>query len=344
MAKIDVSKVKLVIAAAGKGTRMLPATAFIPKEFLPVPIEGFAIPVILAQVLNAMEAGILFDNIRIVISDDKREAFEKAFNGPHDDLIAELEKSGKVEFATALKRIPKLTSRTLVLQDGPYGNGTPLLNSVSRVISHAARNLANDIIQNEQAGSPINIVKLYENYKSSLTVNFIEPDDWVFYSYADDLFLGDDSDFKQMIAAAEKYDCSIFAAKRVEKDSDYDRFGIVAGDIISGTSGKAINVKKIVEKPGAENAPSDFASVSSYLFAPKPAWLDNYLTIIDAIKAEYTHHSEDSGEFMIQPAIQAMIDNNPAPEGNIIALKLNGEYHDTGNPEAFAKIWRTIAR
>jgi UTP--glucose-1-phosphate uridylyltransferase len=80
----------------------------------------------------------------------------------------------------------------------------------------------------------------------------------------------------------------------------------------------------IVEKPGKEKAPSNLASVSSYLLT---GGLFNY---IDKAKEDY----DDTGEFLLQPIMQQMI--NDGHEYLAYAIQ-NGTYYDTGNKLEYLK-------
>ena len=80
----------------------------------------------------------------------------------------------------------------------------------------------------------------------------------------------------------------------------------------------------IVEKPGKTNAPSDLASVSSYLL---PGEIFGYL---DKAKDQFDGH----GEFTIQPIMQEMIDDGFDFYGVEIT---NGTYYDTGDKLEYLK-------
>jgi UTP-glucose-1-phosphate uridylyltransferase/mevalonate kinase len=69
---------KAVITAAGFGTRLFPMTSIVRKEFLPVvDAEGRMLPLILANVEEALDAGI--DEIAIIIQESDKELFESFF-------------------------------------------------------------------------------------------------------------------------------------------------------------------------------------------------------------------------------------------------------------------------
>src|SRR5690606_7271154 len=85
------------------------------------------------------------------------------------------------------------------------------------------------------------------------------------YAFADDLTVGTPNAFQQMIAHYEKFGGTIIPSIRATQDVDFDRYGILGGqEVESGI----LKVDKIIEKPGKENAPSDFAGVGGYLLMP----------------------------------------------------------------------------
>lgn len=111
---------KLVIPAAGYGTRFLPMTKASPKEMLPV-IDK---PIIQYVVEEAVASGI--EDIIIVTGSNKRAIEDHFdFNG---ELESYLEKIGKTKELDEIRRIAKMANFIYVRQKGPYGNGTPILN------------------------------------------------------------------------------------------------------------------------------------------------------------------------------------------------------------------------
>ena len=141
------------------------------------------------------------------------------------------------------------------------------------------------------------------------------------YTFADDFFVAPEGRTRQLIAAYEKHKGSVFACKRVVNAGEYDRYGIVDGDEIADGE---LRVSKIDEKPGQAAARSNLASVSGYLFEPE------ILSYLD--KALMQH--DGTGEFMIQPVIQTMIDD----DYRFIAREIKGgTYYDTGDKLEYLK-------
>ncbi|MCL4353250.1 sugar phosphate nucleotidyltransferase [Patescibacteria group bacterium] len=114
---------KVVIPAAGFGTRFLPQTKAMPKEMLPIVDK----PVIQYVVEEAVEAGIT--DIILVTGYHKR-TIEDHFDAANLDLIENLRMGGekKRPLLEEVEKISRMANFIYVRQKGPYGNGTPLLN------------------------------------------------------------------------------------------------------------------------------------------------------------------------------------------------------------------------
>jgi UTP--glucose-1-phosphate uridylyltransferase len=117
--------IKAVIPVAGFGTRFLPQTKAMPKEMLPIVDK----PIIQIIVEELVKSGI--KDIILVTGWHKR-AIEDHFD-THPELEAQLEESGKLELLEEIKRITSLANFIFVRQKGPYGNATPILNSLTAI-------------------------------------------------------------------------------------------------------------------------------------------------------------------------------------------------------------------
>lgn len=142
------------------------------------------------------------------------------------------------------------------------------------------------------------------------------------YTFADDFVQATPTRFEQLINVQAEHGGSAIACVRRDEDADYGRYGYVAGkEVAPGL----VDMTTIVEKPGSrENAPSDLASVSGYVFEPL------LLEYLEKNRETY----DGKGEFMIQDAMQQMINDGHHIFGCDIK---NGTYHDTGNPLEYLK-------
>ncbi len=114
---------RAVIAAAGFGTRFLPATKVIPKEMLPLVDR----PIIQALVEEAVRSGI--KEVILVIRPGNpliRQHF-----GLQTDLGEHLKKQAKQEFLKELQKMSRMAKFIFVEQDKnlPYGTGSPVLSA-----------------------------------------------------------------------------------------------------------------------------------------------------------------------------------------------------------------------
>jgi len=90
-------------------------------------------------------------------------------------------------------------------------------------------------------------------------------DEPFFYVFADDIIVAKPNVYKQLIEQYESKRSSILTCLEVRTDKEYDSYGILAGE---RSGDNAIKMTGIIEKPGRERAPSNFAHVSSFLFEP----------------------------------------------------------------------------
>jgi len=116
---------KAIVAVAGSGTRLLPATKSMPKEMLPIVDK----PIIQLVVEELVEGGI--EDIILVTKWDKKpleDHFDQSWALEND-----LAKSGRTELLDSVKKISEMANFIYIRQKGPYGNGTPVLSAASLV-------------------------------------------------------------------------------------------------------------------------------------------------------------------------------------------------------------------
>jgi len=161
----------------------------------------------------------------------------------------------------------------------------------------------------------------YGNATPVLNAEHLLANEPFIYTFADDFIVAKPGRFRQMIDAYQQHDAGVLSCVRIKKESDYSKYGIVAGDPVNDTT---LNVRTIVEKPGKADAPSDLASVAAYVLTPKIF--------------EYLHQEmaelEVGSEFYIQGGMQRMINDG----GAMYALEIaDGHYYDTGNKLEYMK-------
>lgn len=262
---------KVVIPAAGWGTRFLPATKAMPKEMLPIVDK----PVIQYVVEEVVESGI--KDIIIVTGWHKR-AIED-----HFDRSAELEKHlldhNKQERLEVIKKIAQLANFIYIRQSGElYGNAIPVLT-------------AEPVIGNQ----PFAVV------------------------WGDEFIVAKPPRLAQMIKAYEKYKGVMISAVRIESKDQLSRYGIAD---VEKVDENVFRIKKIVEKPMPEAAPSNLATHGAYIVPPE---------IFDVIRNLKPGKGK---EYWLPEAINEL-NKQGVP---IYACEIkNGKYYDTGNKLEYLK-------
>lgn len=219
----------------------------------------------------------------IIVGSQNKRSIEDHFDVPSEELLSNLRAGGdkKKPFIDQVEAVSNLANFIYVRQKGPYGNATPL----------------------------------------ACAAHLIAEDEPFIYAFADDFIVATPSRFEQMIATAETLDGGVFSCKTVVEDTEYDRYGIVAGEEVENG---VIKMSRVVEKPGKEAAPSNLATVSSYLLTGA------FFSYLDTAKGQY----DGTGEFMLQPIVQRMIDDGHSMYAREIT---NGTYYDTGDKLEYLK-------
>ena len=116
---------KAVIAAAGTGTRFLPATKVLPKEMIPL-IDRPIVQYIVEELAASGIGDVVF------VTRSGKKVLEDHFDR-QPTLEDALSASGKAEHLAEVRRANELVDAVFIHQRGPYGNGTPALNAAPLV-------------------------------------------------------------------------------------------------------------------------------------------------------------------------------------------------------------------
>ena len=117
----DAPITKAVVAAAGSGTRFLPATKTIPKEMIPL-IDRPIIQYVIEELAASGVRDVIF------VSRWDKKVLEDHFD-QHPTLEDALSGTDKRYYLEATRRAGELVNAAYIRQRGPYGNGTPALNA-----------------------------------------------------------------------------------------------------------------------------------------------------------------------------------------------------------------------
>jgi len=147
--------------------------------------------------------------------------------------------------------------------------------------------------------------------------HLIGDDEPFFVFFADDFFRSAVPRAVQLKEAYERTGKSVISLIEVARE-DANKYGMAAidGEVGEGT----FRLKQLVEKPGAENTPSNFASVGGYLLTP------DILPIIAQEKPD------KSGEITLSESI-----NELAQKDEVYGQFINGIWHDTGDQLKYLK-------
>lgn len=141
------------------------------------------------------------------------------------------------------------------------------------------------------------------------------------YAFADDLTVGSPNVFEQLIEHHNTYGGIILPSIKIEQDVDYDRYGILGGQLIKND---IIRVDRIVEKPGKENAPSDFAAVGGYLLTP---------AVFPYLEEGLQNLQEGTEFYLTDAVLEPMIADGHYIHGALI----KGKRYDTGDKLEYLK-------
>lgn len=171
---------KVVIPAAGFGTRFLPQTKAMPKEMLPIVDK----PVIQYIVEEAVESGI---KDVIIVTGAAKRAIEDHFDTPNAELIKNLEQGGKHELMEQVMKISEMANFIYIRQKGMYGNGTPVLSAEPAIEDEPFAVLWGDEFIYSTPPRLKQIITVYEKYGGVVIsgVRINKKEDLVRYGIAD---------------------------------------------------------------------------------------------------------------------------------------------------------------
>ena len=155
----------------------------------------------------------------------------------------------------------------------------------------------------------------YGNGTPLINVRHIIGNEPFVYTWSDDFFDAKPNEFMQLIKLYDEFNCSVLASVKLVKDSEYSRYGMAGGKKLRDG---LIQTDTIIEKPGKQNAPSDLAIVSSFLFTPD---IFDYLD-------EVQKNLKAGEELYYNDALKLMLKDGK----KVLAAEIkDGKYYDTGN-------------
>ena len=137
------------------------------------------------------------------------------------------------------------------------------------------------------------------------------------------VFLGDDiiggatvPCMRQLLDVYEKYDAPVIAVERVPRERIH-QYGVISGRNITGN---VWEITDLVEKPKAEDAPSDLAVIGRYVLTP------DLFPILAATAAD------KRGEIQLTDGLRTLRAQRP-----MYAVEFQGKRYDTGDKLGFLK-------
>jgi UTP--glucose-1-phosphate uridylyltransferase len=124
---------------------------------------------------------------------------------------------------------------------------------------------------------------------------------------------------RQMIDVYERLQGPVIAVERVARE-DVPSYGIVAVDDAADLGLGVHRITDMVEKPRADEAPSNLAIIGRYVLTP------DIFSELESISADRT------GEIQLTNGLRQLLKKRP-----IYAVEINGVRHDTGNKLGFLK-------
>jgi UTP--glucose-1-phosphate uridylyltransferase len=158
-------------------------------------------------------------------------------------------------------------------------------------------------------------IPLGDGHAVNCASHLVDDDESVLVVFGDTLYDSDIS--RQVIETFEKYGQPVIGLAEVAKE-EVSKFGVIDGvDLGNGV----YEVKKIIEKPPVDKAPSNLVAVGIYVITP------------EIFKVLGGMDSGKSGEIRLADAFEKMLESGQT----IYGKKLSGEWLDTGNKFNFIK-------
>ena len=123
---------------------------------------------------------------------------------------------------------------------------------------------------------------------------------------------------RQMKEVFERHQGPVIALQQVPK-SEISAYGVIAGRP-EGDTGRVYRVDDLVEKPRAEEAPSDLAIIGRYILTP------------DIFEALEKTPRDKGGEIQLTNGLRALLEKRP-----LYGYRFEGVRHDAGNKLGFLR-------
>jgi UTP--glucose-1-phosphate uridylyltransferase len=133
----------------------------------------------------------------------------------------------------------------------------------------------------------------------------------------DDVIVADVPCVRQMIEIYSRYEISVIAIMEVPAQ-ETSRYGIIKGKPVPGSDGRLFEVLDMVEKPKAEEAPSNLAIIGRYILSP---------AIFEMLEET---EKGSGGEIQLTDGLRGLLSRE-----KILAYKFQGKRYDAGDKLGF---------
>jgi UTP--glucose-1-phosphate uridylyltransferase len=134
----------------------------------------------------------------------------------------------------------------------------------------------------------------------------------------DDIIDGQVPCIKQMVDVFEKHGGPVIAVQRVPAD-EISAYGVIDGTAVGGED-RVFQIKDLVEKPAAAEAPSDLAIIGRYILTP------------DIFEELEKTPRDKGGEIQLTNGLRRLKEKRP-----MYGYRFEGARHDAGNKLGFLK-------
>jgi UTP--glucose-1-phosphate uridylyltransferase len=140
------------------------------------------------------------------------------------------------------------------------------------------------------------------------------------------VFLGDDiiggaatPCMRQLLDVFERHEGPVIAVERVPRDRIH-QYGVIDAVPVSGEGARIYEIRDLVEKPRAEEAPSDLAIIGRYVLTP------------DLFDILAETRPDRRGEIQLTDGLRRLRQRRP-----MYAVEFEGKRYDTGDKLGFLK-------
>jgi UTP--glucose-1-phosphate uridylyltransferase len=158
---------------------------------------------------------------------------------------------------------------------------------------------------------------LGDGHAINCAAHLVRDDEPVLIMFGDTLYDAEVSPVTQLIEAYEKYGHPVVGLSEVRHE-DVSKFGVIDG---SEVEEGIYDIKRFVEKPAVDKAPSNLVAVGLYIITP------------EIFKVLASMKGGKSGEIRLADAFDVLLDKGQSLYG----VKLKGEWLDTGDKFGFIK-------